>query len=105
MNVCSLSSFRNFRCSSLTSALDATGFELGEIDLRIEGLQSGAEYGEDPADELQSAPPGPAVSRTGDLWLCGRHRVYCGSALDPSAYAALMQGEYAAMVFTDPPYN
>ena len=89
----------------LDFSLEATGFELGEIDLRIEGLQSGSEYEEDPADELQSAPPGPAVSRTGDIWLCGRHRVYCGSALDPAAYAALMQGEYAAMVFTDPPYN
>ena len=88
----------------LDFSLEATGFELGEIDLRIEGLQSGAGDREDSADEVQIAS-GPAVSRTGDLWLCGRHRVYCGSALDPAAYAALMQGERAAMVFTDPPYN
>jgi DNA modification methylase len=45
------------------------------------------------------------VSRRGDLWLLGDHRVYCGSALDEAAYAGLMHDEQAAMVFTDPPYN
>jgi DNA modification methylase len=84
--------------------LEATGFEMGEIDLLIQG--NGAEHhGEDdPADAI---PPssGPPVSRSGDLFLLGRHRVYCGSALDPAAYSAVMQRCKAAMVFTDPPYN
>jgi len=57
----------------------------------------------DPGDALP--PAGPQVGRAGDLWQLGRHRVYCGSALDDSAYDALMRGETAAMVFTDPPYN
>jgi DNA modification methylase len=39
------------------------------------------------------------------LWILGHHRVSCGNALDPAAYAALMGEERAAMVFTDPPYN
>ena len=73
----------------LDFSLEATGFEMGEIDLRIEGLgpQSGAD---DTADDLSSVPPGPPVTRSGDLWLLGEHRVYCGSALDPQAYAALL---------------
>jgi DNA modification methylase len=45
------------------------------------------------------------VSRGGDLWLLGEHLVYCGSALDDSAYDALMKCETADVVFTDPPYN
>jgi DNA modification methylase len=45
------------------------------------------------------------VTRSGDLWLLGRHRVYCGSALDESAYQTLLADERAAMIFTDPPYN
>jgi NAD+-dependent secondary alcohol dehydrogenase Adh1 len=39
------------------------------------------------------------------LWLLGKHRVYCGSALDPLAYELLMAKERASSVFTDPPYN
>ena len=48
---------------------------------------------------------GPPVSRIGDLWELGRHRVLCGNALDLRRFAALMGEERAAMVFTDPPYN
>jgi hypothetical protein len=83
--------------------LEVTGFAKGEIDLRIEGLEFAPEGAPDPADEL---PPviGPQVSRAGDLWLLGRHRVYCGDALSDPAFDALTQGEMAAMVFTDPPY-
>jgi DNA modification methylase len=84
--------------------LEATGFEMAEIDLRIEGLTSESEDA-DLADAIPQMPSGPAVSRPGDLWLLGDHRVYCGDALDEAAFAALMQGERAAIVITDPPYN
>ena len=90
----------------LDFSLEATGFEMGEIDLRIQGqtaLPGSPE--EDAADSLPSESSHPPVSRVGDLWMLGRHRVYCGSALDPVAYATLMDSELAAMVFTDSPYN
>ncbi len=87
----------------LDFSLEATGFEMGEIDLRIEGLNSPGEA--DPADDLSEPPAGPPVTRVGDLWLLGEHRVYCGSALDAQAYAALMGAQRADLVFTDPPYN
>jgi DNA modification methylase len=84
--------------------LETTGFEMGEIDFRIERLTSSDEA-EDDADDLSTIPQGPLVTREGDLWLMGEHRVLCGNALDPNAYAALMEREQANLVFSDPPYN
>jgi DNA modification methylase len=81
---------------------EAIGFELPEVDLRIQSLDPTDNA--DRADEFRNAV-GPAVSLPGDLWLLGRHRLYCGSALDPSAYELLMANERASAVFTDPPYN
>ena len=46
-----------------------------------------------------------SVSEVGDLWILGDHKIYCGDALQPAAYVALMAGEKASAVFTDPPYN
>jgi 16S rRNA G966 N2-methylase RsmD len=89
----------------LDFSLEATGFEMGEIDLRIEGLTTGRDGEEDPADVLPPETSQPPVSRAGDLWLLGSHRVLCGSATSPRSYPALMQGDQATMVFTDPPYN
>ena len=85
--------------------IEVTGFEMGEIDLRIASLEDMPEQGDDPADAVPEVAAGPPVSKIGDLWLLGRHRVSCGNALDPAAFAALMGEERAAMVFTDPPYN
>jgi DNA modification methylase len=85
--------------------LEVTGFDMGEIDLRIEGLVARPEDDDDPADVLPEPQTGSPVTRPGDLWLLDRHRVYCASALEEASYAGLMQDEKAAMVFTDPPYN
>ena len=73
-----------------------------EVDLRIQSLDPTDNA--DRADEFSNAT-GPAVSRPGDLWLLGKHRVYCGSALDPAAYELCMANERASAMFTDPPYN
>jgi DNA modification methylase len=81
--------------------LDVTGFEIGEIDLMIENAAPQA----DKDDEVPAAPPGPQVSKPGDLWKLGPHRIICGNALEESAYQVLMGDECAAAVFTDPPYN
>ena len=89
----------------LDFSIEATGFEIGEIDLRIEALSTAKEAEEDPADTIPSSRNKPVVSKAGDLWVLGRHRVYCGNALEPAAYTALMEDMRATMVFTDPPYN
>jgi DNA modification methylase len=84
--------------------LDVTGFEMGEIDTIIEGAEPAIESENDPADVLPEKNDIP-VSHTGDLWLLGRHRVYCGNSLNSSSYSTLMGSRRAQMVFTDPPYN
>jgi len=84
--------------------LAVTGFHMGEIDLRIEGLEE-LQPREDHADVLPTPQAGPAVTQPRDLWLLDKHRVYCGSALEQAAFSFLMRGSKAAMAFIDPPYN
>jgi DNA modification methylase len=82
--------------------IETIGFDMGEIDLRIESL---AVKDVDASEQAIPRVVGPAVSRVGDLWLLGGHRVLCGDARDEAAHAALMGPELAAAVFSDPPYN
>jgi DNA modification methylase len=96
---------KDLSLSGLDFSLEITGFEMGEIDLRIASLEDTPAPDADPADVLPESPAGPPVSKIGDVWLLGHHRVLCGNALDPEAFTALMGEEYAAAVFTDPPYN
>jgi 16S rRNA G966 N2-methylase RsmD len=97
---------RDLSLSGLDFSLEVTGFEMGEIDLRIASLADTAVHDDDdPADILPEAAVGSPVSKLGDLWLLGHHRVLCGNALDREAFTTLIGEERAAMVFTDPPYN
>ncbi|WP_243288758.1 site-specific DNA-methyltransferase [Geothrix terrae] len=95
--------FRDLSLQELEFSLETTGFDMGEIDLLIEGLEE-APPGDDPADDLGPAA-GPAVSCRGDLWLLGPHRLLCGSALKSEDLDQLMDGSQASVMFTDPPYN
>jgi DNA modification methylase len=76
------------------------GFDDADLD-RL--LAADAEGGE----ELDQAPEVPVepISRPGDLWVCGEHRVLCGDATVLSDVEKLLGGELADMAFTDPPYN
>jgi DNA modification methylase len=93
---------RDLTLQDLDFDLTITGFDVPEIDLCVENLDA-PEDGPDPAD--QPAPAGPAVTRTGDLWRLGPHRIVCGDALGAETYRALMADEAANIVFADPPYN
>ncbi len=81
-----------------------TGFTVSETDSLIENLSV-----EEPASPKDEAMPpvssGPPVTQPGDLWVMGRHRLICGNSLSSDMVSALMGGEAAQMVFTDPPYN
>lgn len=84
--------------------LELTGFELPELeDIMGAGADGGTECQTDP-DAVPEAQEEP-VSRLGDVWLLGRHRLMCGDSTDAGSVALLMNGEKADMVFTDPPYN
>ena len=84
-------------------SLEDTGFTMGEIDLHIEGLS--LENKPDAMDEIPDVPDHPPIAQPGDLWFLGKHRILCGSALANASFVALMQGQQANVVFTDPPYN
>ena len=77
---------------------------MGEIDVLIASLNDTAD--EDEADHLPEIDSStPLISRLGDLWQLGPHRLLCGDALDPDSYTHLLDGDRAQMVFSDPPYN
>ncbi|WP_019560055.1 site-specific DNA-methyltransferase [Caldimonas manganoxidans] len=89
--------------------LALTGFDGSEIEAMLAEAavddQSEPEAeSPDAADDVPEAPIVP-VSRTGDLWVLGQHRLICGDATDRDVVAALMQGETAALCFTSPPYG
>lgn len=81
-------------------SLDAIGFDGGDLE-RILGAMGDVEVEEDAPPPLQAQP----VTRLGDVWRLGDHRLVCGDARDPSALEVLMQGDVARMVLTDPPFN
>lgn len=79
-----------------------TGFEIAEIDLIIEEAR---EQKPDSADQEIDIDRIEPVARRGDLWQLGRHRLFCGDALDRQSYEIALGALRAQMVFTDPPYN
>lgn len=83
--------------------IEATGFTMGEIDLRIEGVETMPDN--DPDDAELGEEPGVPVNRSGDLWQLGLHRLLCGDALDEANWARRMAGKKAAMTCSDFPYN
>lgn len=84
--------------------LELTGFELPELeDIMGEGAGGGTEGQTDP-DAVPEAQEEP-VSRLGDVWLLGRHRLMCGDSTDAGSVALLMNGSNADLLLTDPPYN
>ncbi|MGB7371032.1 site-specific DNA-methyltransferase [Erythrobacter sp.] len=87
------------------SPIEILGWETGEIDVLLDEADVVTGEGEgDPADEPVAHPSAP-VTRAGDLWKLGHHRLLCGSSLEAASWATLLCGETAAMAFTDPPYN
>jgi DNA modification methylase len=96
---------RELSLLELDFSLELTGFEMGEIDLRIESVNQSNDSKDDIADRLPEHRHGTAVCKLGDLWLLAEHRLYCGNALDRNSYAALMDGRKATVVISDVPYN
>ena len=89
----------------LNFEVELTGFETAEIDLVLEEANeaAGASLGRE--DETPAYSAGPVVTRLGDLWELGPHRLLCADARDPASYEQLLKNAKAEFVFTDPPYN
>jgi ParB-like nuclease domain len=96
--------FKLLAQSEIDFDIEVTGFTMGEIDMRIEGLTADPED-DDPADALPEMQTGPSVTQLGDRYLLGESVVCCGDALDETSYQHLMRGERATMAFVDAPFN
>lgn len=80
-----------------------TGFELPEMDAFIDKLS--LDDHEDPADEAMEPMPEQAVTRPGNVWRIGNHRLICGDSTKEETYQLLLGDERAQMVFCDAPFN
>jgi DNA modification methylase len=76
--------------------LAATGYDAAEVD-----KMSKAEVSEDEVPE----PPAEPITKPGDLWILGEHRVLCGDSTKAENVERLMAGERAGAVVSDPPYG
>ena len=83
--------------------LDLTGFTLDEIAARLTAFDDGSAGNID--DDEVSEPPEKPVTRPGDLWLLGGHRLLCGDATVLGDVERALDGGLADLCFTDPPYN
>ena len=75
------------------------GFEAGEIDALFRAAEA------DPREDVVPEAPETPVSRPGDLWVLGSHRLLCGDATDGDAVARLLAGATPQLMVTDPPYG
>ncbi len=84
--------------------ITTTGFEPAEIDVILN-----EQLNPDDAEVVEQlstlGSPETAVTRPGDLWQVGEHRLYCGDATEEESYQKLLGDARAGMVFMDPPYN
>jgi DNA modification methylase len=81
--------------------LDLLGFDDTELSLLDEPETTEGLTDEDSVPDVPEEP----ITKLGDVWLCGNHRVMCGDSTSIDAVDKLMDGKKADMVFTDPPYN
>ena len=84
--------------------LSLTGFDMSEAEKLLDSLKEESD-GENPDDDFEIELPEEPVSKCGDLWILGRHRLYCGDSTSEKDVAVIMENEKADFVFTDPPWN
>ena len=82
--------------------LDLIGFEDQELEKIFANL-----YDKNEEQETEEIPEATekAISKSGDVWILGKHKLICGDSTDQKTYQKLLGDELADMLFTDPPYN
>ena len=78
---------------------------LGFDDAELNKLLGGMEDVKDDDFDVDAELKKPAITRSGDLWLLGKHRLICGDSTKADTFTLLMDGTLANLVVTDPPYN
>lgn len=87
--------------------LEMLGFsdeELKNLDISLDDLDGGVVKESDPDDEVE-IDEGEPVTREGDVWILGDHRLICGDCTDPEVVKTVMNGEKPNLMVTDPPYG
>ena len=84
--------------------LDITGFDTADIDVMLDDSPKSTKLDEK-ANSVPFIPANEIVSKLGDIWQLGKHRIICGNSLEKESYSKLFVYKKAGMVFTDPPYN
>lgn len=84
--------------------LELTGYSEDDLQGIIDAM-AGEEDAQPNDQDNEHEQPLPPMSKPGDLWILGQHRLICGDATDAKTIERLMDGEKAAMVHTDPPYG
>ena len=86
--------------------IEFTGFDWSEAEKLFDEYKETEElYGENQDDEFDVELPEDPVTKLGDLWVLGKHRLCCGDSCDETTVGTLMKEDKADMVFTDPPWN
>lgn len=81
--------------------LSVLGFDEAELSKLMGDIEDVKDDDFDVDEELKK----PAVTKVGDLWLLGNHRLICGDSTKIDTFTVLMDGKQANLVVTDPPYN
>ncbi len=91
----------DLQAQDLDFDIEAIGFTEIEIELRLDGLEDAVEQD----DEVIVVGRGPSITRTGELWQLGEHKLLCANALEAESWSSLMGDDRASVVITDPPFN
>jgi DNA modification methylase len=83
--------------------ISLTGFDVAEIEDLFSKVHDKDVQDDD--FDVDEALKEPVISKPGDLWLLGRHRLLCGDSTKAETYEKLMDGKKANLVVTDPPYG
>ena len=84
--------------------LELTGFDLDEINKNyLEILENDNNEDDEIAEDFNETTP--MISKLGDLWILGDHKLLCGDSTDCENYKTLLENELADITVTDPPYN
>lgn len=84
--------------------LSLTGFDWSEAEKLLDEFHTSDEPEEDDFD-VGAALPDEPITRIGDVWILGKHRLICGDSTNEHDMATLMDGKKARLIVTDPPYN
>lgn len=83
--------------------VELTGFDVPEIEMILDAADPAKVNA--PDEHVPGLAPDNVITKPNDLWILGKHRLFCGDARHRDSFGKLLGGESASLVFVDPPYN